>query len=157
MAEQTSIKKILPTLLFNIEGAQILLPDIAVAEIIEYQQVNTVDSDDAPDWWLGLLAWRGLEVPLVSLESLNHGGFFTKKPALKIIIVNALHGLKDGLGYWAFVALDTPKLQRIKQDSLVLAESDEVGAVALMHAELLGEDVVILDMEKIETELAAIL
>lgn len=157
MSEQTSDHQILPTLLFNIEGAQVLLPDIAIAEIIDYQLVNNDDAEDLPDWWLGQLAWRGLQVPLISLESMNHGAFFTKKPALKIIVVNALNSLKEKGGYWAFIALDTPKLQRIQHDSLVLSEDDVEGEVTLMMAELLGEDVMIPNMGKIEAELEAIL
>ena len=157
MSEQIIDQQILPTLLFNIEGAQVLLPDIAVAEIIDYQLVSNVDLDEAPDWWLGQLTWRGLQVPLISLESINHGAFFTKKPALKIIIVNALNALKDTTAYWAFVALDTPKLQRIQRESLVLSDESSEGYVTLMQAELVGEDVIIPDMEKIETELATLL
>lgn len=157
MAEQTIDQKILPTLLFSIEGAQVLLPDIAVAEIIDYQLVSNVDIDEAPDWWLGQLTWRGLQVPLISLESINHGAFFTKKPALKIIIVNALNALKDTTAYWAFVALSTPKLQRIQRESLVLSDESSEGYVTLMQAELVGEDVIIPDMEKIEAELATLL
>ncbi|MCK5880415.1 MAG: chemotaxis protein CheW [Sinobacterium sp.] len=157
MAEQTSDTKKLPTLLFNIEGSQVLLPDIAIAEIIEYQVISNVESDDIPDWWLGQLTWRGLQVPLISLESMNHGAFFTKKPALKIIVVNALNALKDKGGYWAFVALDTPKLQRIQSDSLVASDDATVGDVTLMQAELEGEEVLILDMAKIESEIERLL
>jgi chemosensory pili system protein ChpC len=151
MAEQVSENPTLPTLLFSIEGGQMLLPDIAIAEIIDYYAVNNEDADDKPDWWLGQLHWRGLEVPLISLESINHGAFFTQKTSLKIIVVNALHELKESIGYWAFVALDTPKLQRIQSDSLALAEDESFGEVSLMHVELFGQSVSIPDMEKIET------
>ncbi len=157
MADHISETSLLPTLLFNIEGGQVLLPDIAIAEIIDYQVVNDAGLDNAPDWWLGQLTWRGLNVPLISLESMNHGAFFTKKPALKIIVVNALNTLKEKSGYWAFVSLDTPKLQRIQHDSLVSGESEAIGSATLMIAELLGEEVIIPDMEKIESELGALI
>ena len=151
MAEQVLENPTLPTLLFNIEGGHMLLPDIAIAEIIDYHPVDNADSEDLPDWWLGQLNWRGLEVPLISLESINHGDFFTQKPSLKIIVVNALHELKNSCGYWAFIALDTPKLQRIQSDSLALAEGQGIGDVTLMDVELLGQSVSIPNMQKIES------
>ncbi len=149
------IEKVLGTLLLNIEGAQVLLPDIAVAEIVDYQMTSSPEEDDLPDWFLGQLTWRGLSVPLISLESLNHGAFFTKRPALKIIVVNSLYALKDKAGYWAFVALDTPKMQKLATDALVASEDQpEEGAVTIMIAELLGDEVIVPDVEAVEAAIA---
>jgi len=155
MTEQTAESlenTIVPTLLFNIEGSQILLPDIAIAEIIDYQMTANED-DDKPDWYLGQLEWRGLSVPLVSLESMNHGAFFTKRPALKIIVVNALNNLKEQ-GYWAFVSLDTPRLQRLNHESLVSSDEPLQGDIALMMAELMGEELMIPNLAQIEENIS---
>ncbi len=147
-------KSVIGTLLFNIEGGQVLLPDIAVAEIVDYQVTSTPEEHDVPDWFLGELAWRGLKVPLISLESLNHGAFFTKRPALKIIVVNSLYALKERGGYWAFVALDTPKMQKLSSDALVASDEADNGSVTLMIAELLGDEVIVPDIESIEVAIA---
>ena len=151
MAEQLAEQQdntVLPTLTCSIEGEHVLLPGVAVAEIIEYSMVESY-SEDAPHWLLGRLPWRGIDVPLISLESLNHGAFFTKRDSLKIIVVNALYDLKEH-AYWAFVALDTPRLNRIAKDALLPLDEAVDGEVAIMKAELEQLAVTLVDVNKIE-------
>jgi len=48
-----------------------LLPNAAVAEIIGYQDPAAVES--GPNWLLGLMSWRGISLPLISLEAIRGG------------------------------------------------------------------------------------
>ena len=107
----------------NIHGAALLLPSAMIAEIVDYQ-TTTPEQEDAPSWSLGLLAWRGIEIPLISLENINHNAFFTQSPQLKIVVV---HGVAqhDALPFWAFVSMDTPKMIRVTEDDLSIADDDE--------------------------------
>jgi chemosensory pili system protein ChpC len=147
MAEEKLQTENLGTLLFNIEGGQIMLPDIAVAEIIEFREVVSPEGE-VPVWFLGHIEWRGLTIPVVSFEAMNHGSFFTHSNRLKIIVINGLAGSE--LRYWAFVTLETPKMQRINSDSIVADNTAELGEAQLMAAELMGEPVIIPDLVKIE-------
>ena len=124
------------------------MPDVMIAEIVDFQ-ATTTETDDVPTWYLGKLIWRNIEVPLVSLEALNNDSFFSQGRALKIIV---LHGsfYRDKIPYWAFVALETPKMLRVTDAEMVEAEGAEPGNVEIMQAELLGETVIIPDVEKIE-------
>ena len=49
-----------------LSGDPLVLPNTAVAEIINYVEPTPVK--DAPDWLLGTLDWRGYRIPLLSLE-----------------------------------------------------------------------------------------
>lgn len=151
MSEQISQTENLGTLLFSIEGGQIMLPDIAVAEIIEFKDVEAGD-EDVPVWYLGKIEWRGLNIPVISLEALNHGSFFTHSNRLKIIVINSF--TKREFGYWGFVTLETPKMQRINSDSIVADQSVELGEVQLMAAEYMGEPVILPDLETIEKNIS---
>lgn len=151
MSEQTSQIENLGTLLFSIEGGQVMLPDIAVAEIIEFRNLEAPEGD-APVWYLGKIEWRGLNIPIISLEAMNHGSFFTHSNRLKIIVINSL--TKQEFGYWGFVTLETPKMQRINSDSIVADQSVELGEVQLMAAELMGEPVILPDLEAIEKNIS---
>ena len=155
------------TLLCRIEGGQLLLPDTLIAEVIEYQQATiqmpsspaTQDETDdeaseRPLWYLGTLQWRQLSVPLVSLEALNSGGFFIHNHQLKIIILNSI-GEHAHMPYWGFISKDTPRMQRISADYLVADNTAELGNIEFMRAELLGEPVLLPDLEKIEALLIA--
>jgi chemosensory pili system protein ChpC len=135
-------------LLLNIEGTQLILPDIAVAEIIEFQAMEA-GNEDAPIWFLGEVEWRGLTIPVVSLEAMNHGSFFSHNNRLKIVVINSMS--QSDFKYWAFVAQETPKLLRINSESLVNDSAAEFGEMQAVAAELYGEPVLIPDLEKIET------
>ena len=132
---ENAANTILPTMSCAIEGQSVLLPGIAVAEVIDYELGLQNYADDAPDWLLGKLNWRGLQIPLVSLEGLDHAGFFSQQKSLKIVVVNALFNLSE-IAYWGFVALETPKLHRISAQNLLPSNESLNGAVISMQAEL---------------------
>lgn len=144
----------LMVLLVPIEDCQLILPDAAVAEIVEFQPTEAA-SDALPTWYLGRLRWRGLDVPLVSLEGINHNAFFTRSRNLKIII---MHGLaqRDRLPFWAFVAMETPRMSRIEQERLQPMEQEELRQVEKMWCAIDGEPVMIPDLAKIEQQIVAL-
>ncbi len=139
---------ILTVLLSNIEGGKVIMPDVMIAEIVDFQ-ATTTETDDVPTWYLGNMKWRDIDVPLVSLEALNNDSFFTQSRSLKIIV---LHGssYRDKMPYWAFVALETPRMLRVGAKEITKIDNVEIGNVEIMHAELLGDAVIVPDVEKIE-------
>lgn len=144
-------------LIATIQDCQLLLPDAAVAEIIEFQQVEP-ESDDMPTWYLGKLPWRGYQVPLISLENLNHDAFFTQGNKLKIIVLHSASH-RDKMPYWGFVSLATPSMNRINKSSLSKYEVDELHAMEKIWA-VMDEDehpAMIPDMEKIEQQIVKLL
>lgn len=139
----------------NIHGSQIVLPGAAIAEIIDFQPTQAA-SDDLPTWYLGKLVWRGIQVPLVSLEGMNHNAFFTQARSLKIIV---MHGLsqRSNMPYWGFVAMETPRMLRIDKERLIAADmEDQDNAVAAMWAQLDGDIVMLPDLALIEQQLQAV-
>lgn len=145
MAEQAV--EMINTLICSIEGRQVMLPDVAIAEIVDFQQTSS--DDDAPTWYLGNLLWRGLQVPVISLEALDHDSFFTQSSSLKIIVVNGV-AQRDKLPYWGFVSQETPRMMRLNQESLVRDNEAELGQVEAMRAEVYGEAVLLPDLDRIE-------
>jgi chemosensory pili system protein ChpC len=64
MAEDTQlIKCVILTLLRE----NVIVPNALVAEIISVKEV--VDSENAPNWFLGKMNWRGKDVALLSFEA----------------------------------------------------------------------------------------
>ena len=47
----------------------VILPGDVVAEIIPYEPLQRME--DTPEWFLGLLGWRGIQVPVVSFEMMT--------------------------------------------------------------------------------------
>jgi chemosensory pili system protein ChpC len=59
----------IPCLLLPLHQKNILLPSMAVAEIIDYEEPKQIE--DVPEWLLGLLTWRGVPIPLAHLEKMD--------------------------------------------------------------------------------------
>ncbi len=59
----------IPCLMLPLHQKNILLPSMAVAEIIDYEKPKQIA--DVPQWLLGLLTWRGVPIPLAHLEKMD--------------------------------------------------------------------------------------
>ena len=54
-------------LLLPLADRTLVLPNVAIAELIDYQP-GSFDLD-SPPWYLGLVSWRDRQIPLLSFES----------------------------------------------------------------------------------------
>ena len=55
-------------MLLPMSSINLLIPNSAVAEIIGYSDPSRLD--DSSDWFLGIVPWRGVYVPVISVESI---------------------------------------------------------------------------------------
>jgi chemosensory pili system protein ChpC len=108
-----------------------------------------------PTWYLGKLPWRGILIPLVSLEAMNNGDFFRQGRQLKIIVIHGVYN-REALPYWAFVTSETPKMMRVMKDALQPEESTG-GEVEKMRAQWNGEKVILPDITAIESMLRGLI
>ncbi|VVP14408.1 hypothetical protein PS862_03526 [Pseudomonas fluorescens] len=76
-------------LLLRLADRNLILPNVAVAELIDYQS-GTFDLD-TPPWYLGRVAWRNRQIPLLSFESAC-GNTIVIGERARIVILNALGG-----------------------------------------------------------------
>lgn len=108
----------LPTFVVPIQKANLLVPNATVAEIIPYEPLQRVS--ETPDWFLGYLGWRGIQVPVVSFEMLTveRGSFSLVSVASASLVVLKALGGREGLDFIAIVAQALPKLHRITEDQL---------------------------------------
>lgn len=142
----------LPTFVVPLQKSNILLPDATVAEIIPYEPLQRVQ--DTPGWFLGLLAWRGVQVPVISFEMLTvkRASFsLVSVSSASLVILRALGGWQ-GFQYFALVAQAMPRLAKVQASEL--AETvDEVGATEMLKARY-GELLVsIPDIDFIESQI----
>ncbi len=73
-------------LLLPLADRNLILPNVAVAELIDYQH-----DLDTPPWYLGLVTWRDRQIPLLSFESACAQKIVIGERA-RIVILNALGG-----------------------------------------------------------------
>jgi chemosensory pili system protein ChpC len=76
-------------LLLPLADRNLILPNVAIAELIDYQP-GTFDLD-TPPWYLGLVTWRDRQIPLLSFESAC-GSKTVIGDRARIVVLNALGG-----------------------------------------------------------------
>lgn len=77
----------LTALVLPLADRSLLLPNVAVAELIDYLPGEPVLG--AARWHLGMIEWRNLRLPLVSFEAASGGEAVIGERA-RIIVLNAL-------------------------------------------------------------------
>lgn len=140
------------TLLIPVAGKTLLLPNVSLAEILEFNE--PVPQSDVPTWYLGNISWRTLEIPLISFESVNEQAFSNRASNAKIAILN---GLIDNprLPFWGIVTQGTPRQMRITAQEIVKDDSDNRGPAEFMSVFVNGEAARIPDLDYIEKQLLA--
>jgi chemosensory pili system protein ChpC len=97
-------------MLLPVGDKQLLMPGVAVAEIVNYSYADR--PDDAPTWYFGDIIWRKLSVPVVSFEILNGQEMPRNASGLRIAVLNNT-GVHDALPFIAIIIQGIPRLLRV--------------------------------------------
>ncbi|HEX5305939.1 MAG TPA: chemotaxis protein CheW [Dyella sp.] len=134
---------------------RLLLPNATVAEVITLPTPEPVE--DAPDWLLGRIAWRGWRVPLVSFTRLAGAGEGDPDLAVRVAVLKALGGNPE-LPFIAVLTQGFPRLTTLNSE-LIIPTHDGTALPPGVRANVLVRDdmAVIPDLEMIERELDGLL
>ncbi len=103
--------------LIQIVGAQLLLPNASTVEVLSYAEPDPIEN--APDWMLGHIRWRGWKVPMLAFSRLAGVGSESSTVGTKVVMLKALGG-DPKLPYFSIVAQGFPRLVTIARDSLIV-------------------------------------
>ena len=141
------------SLIIPVHGHYLIVPNVAIAEVIPYQRANFVGK--APPWLLGAIGWRGLTVPVISYEAARGGSAIPAVSESRIAIINTIRG--DGsVPFYAMVTAGIPRLYRVSQDCIQEREGrpGDSESADLCHALIDGEAVVVPDLDALEELIA---
>lgn len=140
----------LACVLIPLQGSQLLLPSVCIAEILPWRRIKALEG--APEWCLGLLGWRGEAVPVVRFERLNQPR--SEAPALaRCLVVMNRTGANGGLPFYALAADGLPRLVQLSDGDL----SDQDGRMGKAEARVVRvgtENASIPSLDYIEREVA---
>jgi chemosensory pili system protein ChpC len=138
--------------LIQIEGARLLLPNATIAEVLSYADPEPVEN--APDWLLGRIRWRGWQLPLVSFARI--AGFAEERGGLgsKVVVLKALGG-DAKLPHFALLTQGFPRLVTVSHGALVPdAGNNEALPRGVQARVLLKDDAALIpDLESVEVSL----
>lgn len=138
------------TLIIPLQGRNLLLPNVAVAEVVPYIRPRAVD--DAPDWLLGSIGWRGLNIPLISYDRLHGVSTDGSIGQARIAVLNTVHS-GSGLSFYAVVTAGIPQLRRVNADALQEVSADAIGG-SLSQVQVGDIQAVIPDLDALEAVVA---
>jgi chemosensory pili system protein ChpC len=139
----------LATLLIPVNGKQLVLPNVTVAEIISYQQPEP--KDDTPDWFLGHISWRNMPIPLVSFETINDEPFTSQSRQRRVAVLNGLVD-EQRLPFCAIVTEGVPRLMRVMSDEVAIDTDVNKGPGEVSRVLVNGEKAAIPDVDYIQQE-----
>lgn len=134
--------------LINVSEGRLLLPNASVAEVITFSDPEPVEN--APDWLLGRIRWRGWRLPLLSFS--RFAGWSQEEGQLgaKVAVLKALGG-NPKLPFFAVLSQGFPRLVTVSQAALV--ESHDIKELPLgIHSRVVLNDdpAVVPDLMSIE-------
>ena len=133
-----------------LEGVNLLVPNVAVAEVINYQPLDMIQ--DGPDWLLGSLQWRDRQLPVVSMErlcgfNLPQGGRGSR--------ISVLNSVKAGTAvpFFAMVTAGIPRLFSADDDALggSMLSTKSVPETVADCVQIGSEEALIPNLEVIQT------
>jgi len=140
----------------SLNGERVILPNTTVAEIIPYVSADALSPSvqkEAPEWLLGTVAWRGVSIPLLSMETILGSQYKAPDKRSSIAIINAV-GNVAGVPFFAIVTQGIPRLLQVAEDTLsLIEESGDSHKAAACHVVLEGDVAVIPDMDVVESML----
>jgi len=137
--------------LIPVMGTDLILPNVAVAEVISYHEPEPVA--DRPECLLGMLAWRDRMIPLIAFEALCGQPAPQLGRGTKVAILNTITG-QAGLEFYGIVLRGIPHLM-LADDTTVSAVEDEADhPVILSRAEVHGQPAVIPNLDTLEAMIA---
>ena len=96
-------------LLLPLADRTLILPNVAIAELIDYQ--SAAFDLDTPPWYLGRVTWRNRQIPLISFESACSNKIVIGERA-RIVILNALGGRPE-LRFIAMLVQGIPRSHKL--------------------------------------------
>lgn len=147
----TNIQDTVRTLIIPLAGRNLLLPNVAVAEVIPYIRPRAIAG--GPEWLLGVINWRGLNIPLISFDSLYGRQSADTLAQARIAVFNSVQA-DSGLGFYAVVTAGIPQLKRINAEALQEAPGEAADGI-LSHVEIGDIQAVIPDLTALESAVAA--
>lgn len=138
----------LTALLLPLADRTLLLPNVAVAELIPYRPPQV--SEGMPSWFLGQVSWRDLSLPLLSFEAASDGQALVGSGS-RVAVINAL----GGRARVKFIALLLQGIPRSVKVGAELQRADVALAPLELNAVSFGEVVLkIPDLVGLEQKLA---
>ncbi len=145
----TNLPEQIASLLIPMVGRPLLVPNVTVAEIVNWRNPEVVTG--MPRWVLGVVDWRGVNLPVLSIEAMNDPGLEDIDCGERLVVINAQGESK--LPFYGLAVQGIPRLVRVFPDEIGEQETMSDDAVYDMLVMVSGERAIIPDLIEVEKRL----
>ncbi|WP_148864636.1 chemotaxis protein CheW [Marinobacter fonticola] len=141
--------QVLPCVLIPVTDRQLLLPNVSIAEIVDYAEPE--QAEGGPEWLVGYLHWRGLKLPVLSYDAAN-GGTKLQPDAMRgrIAVLNTISESHHSMPFLALSTQGIPSQAKLTETQVQEAEG-ETGPADLMVVDVDGHTAYIPNLEYLES------
>lgn len=141
------------SLLIPLAGERLIVPRATVAEVVGLQPLEAMAG--APAWYLGVLAWNGRNVPVISFEGICGQALPGTGGRTRIVVLHAL-GEKLDAGYFGLLTQGFPQIVRVNPDVIKPDVSRVFGerSPVLCQVRMINETPLVPDLERLEDMIA---
>ena len=141
-------QSIIASLYLPVSKSQLLLPNVSVAEVVGYQEPTK--QHGKPDYFLGLVTWRGISIPLISYEVANDIDPSPRSGNARIAVINTIGKHQQKLPFFAVLTQGIPRLVKVSEE-IIKKHDRKTGKADKSIVKVDGEEAVIPDIEYLET------
>lgn len=141
-------QKIIACLYLPVNQQQLLLPNVSIAEVVGYQA--PVTHSDKPDYFLGYVTWRGINIPLISFELANGQTSNKATSNARIAVINSIGEHNESLPFFAILTQGIPRLVKVASDLIKPVKSKTANKAEISTIKLDGEEAIIPDLPYLE-------
>lgn len=146
----TDVPDQIDCLLMPLKDKTLVLPNVAVAEIIPFTQLQQVYSEG--EWLIGHIDWRGVEVPAVCYEMLCDQPAPEMDSRARFAVINGV-GNHVGMPFYALLLQGIPRLIYIREEDIQEVDVLNAGRFDQKSVTLDRETVIIPNLDLLEEEL----
>ena len=147
MAETTS--ELLSCVLIPVKDQTLLLPNVSIAEIVDYADLQTDSSDRA--WLLGFFQWRGVYLPVLSWEAANGDeAVLPEGRRGRILVLNTISDAHDQVPFIALATQGIPRQAKLTEAELKKLDHRDQAPAELMRVDFEGEETCIPNLAVLE-------
>lgn len=141
--------------LVPVGNLRLLLPNATIAEVVTQSRPEPVE--DAPEWLLGRITWRGWRVPLVSFTKLAGTEEGDAELSVRVAVLKALGG-NPALPFIAVLTQGFPRLTTLNAELIIPPHDGSALPPGVRAHVLVRDDVAMIpDLEWLEAELLRLL
>lgn len=142
------VDKMVRSQLIPLQDMSLVLPNTCIAEVLSFSQPQSLPQ--SPDWLLGLMAWRGMSIPVISFQHLAGTENGEMDNFTQIIVLNGLTENSD-LPFYGIAIQGIPRLMTLNSTNINTITRPEKPVSLALEQTMIGDQLALIpDLPQLE-------